>query len=494
MIRPVFPGPMTHPGTRTAARVGDQVLERAVGPALAGASPVPFWLDDPGRPPRLPAFVGPARVDLAVVGGGYTGLWTALLAKERDPDRDVVVLEAAGCGEAASGRNGGFVESSLTHGFANGVARWPDEMPTLLRLGRENLDAIEATVDRHGIDCRFERTGGLTVATAAHQVAELTELAAQRQAMKEDVVLLDAAAARRRVASPTYLAALAEPDSALVEPARLAWGLRRACLAAGVRVHEGTRVDGLHRSDDGVRVSTSSLAGHGQLHAAHVVLATNAATPLLRRLSLMTVPVYDYVLVTEALTADQLDAIGWAGREGIGDAGNQFHYYRRTRDDRIVFGGYDAVYHYGSRVAARHDVRPQSFATLARHLWETFPALEGTRFRHAWGGVIDTCTRFSAFYGTAVGGRVAYALGFTGLGVAASRFAGEVVLDLLAGVSSERTALRMVRERPLPFPPEPLRWASIRATTWSLARADARGGQQNLWLRTLDRLGLGFDS
>ena len=232
----------------------------------------------------------------------------------------------------------------------------------------------------------------------------------------------------------------------------------------------------------------------GPVHARRVVLATNAFPPLLRRLRLMTVPVYDYALMTEPLTADQREAIGWRGREGVSDLGNQFHYFRTTRDGRILWGGYDAIYHYGSGVEEEYDQRHETFETLAGTFVTTFPQLEGLGFSHAWGGVIDTCTRFAAFYGTALGGRVGYALGFTGLGVGATRFAGDVLLDLLAGADTPRTRLEMVRRKPLPFPPEPLRWAGIEATRRSLARADANGGRENLWLKAMDRLGLGFDS
>jgi len=223
-------------------------------------------------------------------------------------------------------------------------------------------------------------------------------------------------------------------------------------------------------------------------------LATNAARPLLRRLRLMTVPVYDYALMTEPLSAEQREAIGWQGREGISDRTNRFHYFRTTRDGRILWGGYDAIYHFGSRQRAAYEQRDATFETLAENFFTTFPQLEGVQFTHRWGGVIDTCTRFTAFHGTACAGRVAYALGFTGLGVGATRFAAEVALDQLAGLDTPRTRLRMVRERPVPFPPEPVRWAGIRATTWSLAQADRNEGRENLWLRTMDRLGLGFDS
>lgn len=459
--------------------------------ALAEAEPSAFWLDDPARPEPEPPWRGAGEADLVVVGGGYTGLWAALRAKEREPARDVVLLEAGVCGDEASGRNGGFASASLTHGFGNGRARWPEELAPLDRLGAENLRAIGETVARHGIDCRWEESGELLVATADHQ---LEDLAGQASAMRDaghDVRLLDAAGAQAEVASPTYVGALSDPDSTcLVEPARLAWGLRAACLSLGVRIHEGTRATGLERDGAGVAVLTE----HGRVRAGRVVLATNAFPPLLRRLRLMTVPVYDYVLATEPLSAEQRAAVGWRGRQGVGDAANLFHYYRLTRDDRILWGGYDAVYRYGSRIDRRAEQQGSTHATLAEHFFTTFPQLEGLRFSHRWAGVIDTCSRFAAFFGTAYDGRVGYALGYTGLGVAATRFGADVVLDLLDGEDTERTRLRMVREKPAPFPPEPLRYAGIQLTRWSLARADARGGSRNLWLRALDRAGLGFDS
>jgi glycine/D-amino acid oxidase-like deaminating enzyme len=174
--------------------------------------------------------------------------------------------------------------------------------------------------------------------------------------------------------------------------------------------------------------------------------------------------------------------------------GNQFHYYRLTADHRIVWGGYDAIYHFGHAVRAAYDQRPATFLRLADHFFTTFPQLEGIGFSHRWGGAIDTCTRFCAFFGTAHRGRVAYALGYTGLGVAATRFGARVMLDLLTGQPTELTQLEMVRSKPLPFPPEPLAYLGVQATRWSLARADRHSGRRNLWLRALDAAGLGFDS
>jgi glycine/D-amino acid oxidase-like deaminating enzyme len=463
------------------------VVRRSLADAVAGV----LWLEDPARPQPLDPQSGPIETDLVVVGGGYTGLWTALRAKERDPGRDVVLLEAGECGWQASGRNGGFAAASLTHGYHNGQARWPEELAALDELGAANLAAIGETIERYGIDCGWERTGELDVATADHQVEELAQAAEELREHGHDVRLLEAAETRALVDSPTYLAGLHDPHGvALVEPARLAWGLRAACLSLGVRIFEQTSVTSVH--DDGGRMEVET--DRGAVRGRHVALATNAFPPLLRRLRLMTVPVYDYVLATEPLSADQRAAIGWRGRQGVGDTSNLFHYYRLTREDRVVWGGYDAVYHYGSRIAPRLEQAGDTHETLARHFLETFPQLEGIRFTHRWAGVIDTCTRFSAFFGTAYAGRAAYALGYTGLGVAATRFGADVMLDLLDGEETERTRLRMVREQPLPFPPEPARSLGINLTRWSLERADHRAGRRNLWLRGLDRLGLGFDS
>jgi glycine/D-amino acid oxidase-like deaminating enzyme len=459
--------------------------------ALQGASSTPLWLDLPDRPPARPRLDGDVRCDLAVVGGGFTGLWAALLALEEDPARSVVVLEGARIGWAASGRNGGFCAASLTHGLGNGIARWPSEMPDLLRLGHENLDAIAEAVARHGIDCNLERTGGLDVAVAQWQVEELREVNEAALELGERSELLDAEATRALVDSPTYRAGILDPDGmAMVEPAALVWGLARAVESLGGRIVEGAAVTGWRDNGDTVQLDTAT----GKLRAGRVVLATNVFPSLVKRARSFVVPVWDHVLATEPLSADQLSAIGWSGRWGVGDAGNQFHYYRLSRDNRLVWGGYDAIYYFGSDLSNARARSEHTEAMLLEHLVHTFPQLDGIAITNTWGGAIDTCTRFSPFWGRAMGGRVAYVSGFTGLGVGSSRFGAQVCLDLLAGRDNERTRLSMVRRKPLPFPPEPLRWAAIQMTRRSIAKADEADGRRDVWLRTLDRLGLGFDS
>ena len=448
------------------------------------ASPLPFWLDRP-RPAEEPPLDGDVEADLAIVGGGFTGLWAAIQAKEDDPGREVVLLEAETAGWGASGRNGGFVDASLTHGLLNGAARFGQELDALEALGRENLDGLKAALARLRIDAAWQESGMLSVATRPHELDELEEEAALLRRYGWVAEVLNRDALRAEVASPTYLGAVLQRTGvALVDPGALALGLRRAALELGVRLYERTPV-----------LDAELRTPGGRVRAARVLLATGAYPPLTRAIRRLVAPVYDYALVTEPLSAEQRRAIGWERGQGIADRGNRFHYYRLTPDGRILFGGYEAVYRFGNRVddvgLNRH---PPTHKLLARHLVETFPALAGIAVTHAWGGAIDTCSRFCVTFGRALGGRAVYAVGYTGLGVAASRFGARTALDLLDGADTERTRLKLVRTRPLPFPPEPARWAVIQATRRALARADERGGRRGPWLRLLDRVGLGFDS
>ncbi|MGV0746426.1 NAD(P)/FAD-dependent oxidoreductase [Mycolicibacterium sp. XJ870] len=460
--------------------VDPALVDRALAASISGS----VWLDLPR--PHYPALTNSASCDLAVIGAGYTGLWTALHAAERHPDWRIVLIDGNRVGWAASGRNGGFVDASLTHGKENGKSRWPNEIDTLEAMGMDNLDGMQADIERLALDVQWQRTGMLTVATEPHQVGHLAESAEAGEG-----TLLNTEKVRAQVRSPTYLAGLFEPDTcAIVHPAKLALELARACADAGVHIHEHTTARSINSGGAVLRIDT----GEAVITARQAVLATNVFPSLLRRNKFHTVPVYDYVLATEPLTDEQLDRIGWRGRQGVGDCANQFHYYRLTMDNRIVWGGYDAVYRFGGKVKADYEDRPATYRKLAAHFFLTFPQLDDVSFSHRWAGAIDTNTRFCAHWGLAREGRVAYTNGFTGLGVAAARFAADVCLDLLAGAGTPRTQLEMVRKRPLPFPPEPLASIGIQATRWSLDRADHAAGKRNLLLRTLDRLGLGFDS
>ncbi len=460
--------------------------------AYADAEVRPFWLAQlPAREPS-PPLRGATEADLCIVGGGFTGLWAALHAKADDPGREVALLEAETIGFGASGRNGGFAIGSLTHGLENGLARFGDEIELLERLGRENMAGYVADLERHGIDCDYEPTGELTPSVAPYQDEWAAATAALYGRFGYDVeVFADAAAMRAEVDSPTYRGGAWIKDAGgVLDPAKLTLGLYEAARRAGVRVYEGTPVEALKETGDRVVTVTPT----GTLTARRVVVGTSAYPSPVRSVRRYIAPVYDYALMSEPLSAEQMRAIGWGRRQGIGDGGNRFHYYRLSADNRILWGGFDAVYRYGGPVRPSLDDHDETFARLAQNFRVTFPQLEGLRFTHRWGGAIDTCSRFSVFFGTTLGGRVAYAAGYTGLGVASTRFGARVALDLVDGRETDATRSRYVRRKPLPFPPEPLRSGIIQLTRNRLAAADARDGRRGVWLGLLDRLGLGFDS
>jgi glycine/D-amino acid oxidase-like deaminating enzyme len=456
---------------------------------------VSYWLDASPAGPAQPPLRGDASCDVVVLGAGFTGLWTAIALTDTDPSLRVTVLEAVSVGYGASGRNGGFCQASLTHGLANGIRHFPDELELLEREGRENLAAIETFIRANGIDCDFERTGDLSVADQAYQVDELRAWVDEAAAWGEELVFLDRAAVREEVHSPRWQAGLFRPPAqgrdALVDPAKLVRGLARVAAERGVAIHDGTRVPHVERRAGGVEIRTAMGA---VVRADHVVVATSAYSGWLRRLSSQFVPVYDYAIVSEPLSPDQRASIGWRRRQGMSDSNNQFHYFRLTADDRILWGGYDAVYYANNGVGPAFDQRPATTDKLEQQFMAAFPQLGGLAFPYRWGGAIDTTTRFTVTFGQALGGRLTYSLGYTGLGVGASRWAAGVVRDFILRPDSDLLKLRFVQTPPIPFPPEPLRSLAVNTVRWELDRADRNEGRRGLLLRTLDALGIGFDS
>jgi glycine/D-amino acid oxidase-like deaminating enzyme len=458
--------------------------------------PVSYWLREPAPtgtadPPLAPG----ARldVDVAIVGAGFTGLWTALALTDTDPDLRVAVLEMETVSFGASGRNGGFCEASLTHGLGNGIRHFPDELEILEREGIDNLQGLIAFTREHGIDCDLEETGTLALADQPYQVEEWRAWVDEAAEHGEQLEFLDGEAARAEVHSPLWQAGLYRPPGrdVLLDPAKLCRGLARVARERGVAIHEGTPIRHIARRAGGVTLTSAAGA---RVRADHAVVATSAYSGWLDRLGSSFVPVYDYALVSEPLTAEQREAIGWRRRQGLSDGNNQFHYFRLTADDRILWGGYDAIHHPGSRVAPELDARPASFARLEAQFFRAFPQLEGLAFPYRWGGAIDTTSRFTVTFGTLLGGRVVYALGYTGLGVGASRWAGGVVRDMILRPGEDRLRLRLVTSPPIPFPPEPLRSLTVDLVRRELDRADRDGGRRGLILRAMDAIGVGFDS
>ena len=456
---------------------------------FSDAKSVPFWFTTvPVTADCAPASQD-ATYDLAIVGGGFTGLWSALKARERNPDAKIAVLEGKRCGQDASGRSGGFCAPSISHGASNALTRYPSEAETLIRLGQENLDDFARDLERYEMQGEFERAGKLNVATTPWQIEGLHSMAQNYSRFGIAHELLVGDALKEKLDSPVYSAGLFEPSYGLVNPAKVVSELRRVCLSQGVEIFENTPVTSLKRDDDMMGVQTPSA----YIRAKQVILATNSANPLLKRLSMSFIPIYDYSLMTETLSEEQWASIGWLGSHGIADSGNQFHYFRKTADNRMLWAGFDAIYHYGSDRNDELLQRPESFALLADQFVLAFPTLADVKFDFKWGGIIDTSARTTFFSGLAHRGQVAYAMGFTGQGVTASRFAALTMLDRLGSLNTERTRLKMPRRFAIPFPPEPLRSAAVKLAQKSLAQEDATG-KRGRFLKLLDTFGIGFDS
>lgn len=462
---------------------------------VSDAKPAIYWTDRDGdqsaAPPTEQHLQGSAKADLVIIGSGFTGLWAALQAVEESPGRDVLVLEAECSGFGASTRNGGFCEASLTHGLDNGLAHWPAEIDTLLEMGEDNLEELLATLDRFGIDASVERTGQVSFATEPWQVEDLKSYVETAVDHGENVIFLDGDAARGQVNSATYLAGAWDTDgAAMVDPGLLTWGLRKVCSELGVRFYDNSRVTEVEPNPTTLTVKTA----HGRVEASRVLVATNAWAQPEREMRRYVIPVYDHVLMTEPLSVEQMASIGWQNRQGLADSGNQFHYYRLTADNRILWGGYDANYYKGNGIGPAYETQTDSHVTIAGHFFETFPQLEGLGFSHRWAGPIGTTSKFTAAFGTKHHDRLAWVAGYTGLGVGASRWGARVALDLVDGIDSERTRLTMVTKKPMPFPPEPIRNTVVQFTRRQIAKADHNQGKPGMWLRLLDTFGVGFDS
>ncbi len=450
-----------------------------------------FWLDQAARPERLRPLAGDQRCELLIVGGGFTGMWAALQAKEKNPALDIILIEASEIGDGASGRNGGFLSHKLAHGEMNAEYHFPGESEKLAKLGQQNLRELIETLDRYGIDARYERTGNIAVTTQHSQNQTAAETAENARKAGEDAIWLSEQQVREKVNSPTYCGGIwyRGGQDGLVDPAYLCWGLKQTLISLGVRVFEGTPLLRLHSTSGGMQVDCPEAS----VRCGKVLLATNAFRNPIAKARRLVIPVWDYVLATEPLSPAQREEIGWKGREGLSNIANMFHYYRMTHDHRITWGGGTTVcYYYGNGADPRLSDSRKRYVQLAKEFLETFPQLQGIRFTHRWSGIIASSTRFCMTPGTAFDAKVAWSIGYTGLGVGATRFGARVGLELLGYDPSEILEMQFVRKPSMAWPPEPFRWAGVTLTRSEMARADRNDGRRGLWLKLLDRLKLGF--
>ena len=428
-----------------------------------------LWHDtaDDDWVPR-PALPGDLDVDVAVVGAGFTGLWTAYYLKRADPSLRVVVLEREVAGFGASGRNGGWCSALFPASVAWLAARYGEERAVAQhRAMQATIAEIAQVVAAEDIDCGFTKGGTVVVARTPQQLdrarAEVTE--ARRWGFGEDdLALLGADEARTRLAAAGVLGATYTPHCAAVHPARLVRGLARAVERLGVTVHERTPVT---RIEPGV-VTTPT----GRVRAEVVVRATEGFTAQLPGLRRTLAPVYSLMVATEPLTQDVWDRIGLRARETFADHRHLVIYGQRTSDGRLAFGGRGAPYHFGSRIRPEQDRDPAVFAALHRVLVDLLPAVGGAAFTHAWGGPLGIARDWCASVGLDRGTGLAWAGGYVGDGVSTTNLAGRTLADLVLERDTDLVRLPWVDHRSPRLEPEPLRWLGINAGLRAMQFAD----------------------
>jgi glycine/D-amino acid oxidase-like deaminating enzyme len=422
---------------------------------------VSFWWAGLGGPMPRPPLPGPIDADVCVVGAGYTGLWTAYYLARAAPGLRIVVLEQRFAGFGASGRNGGWLVNSVTGGRERYVRSHGPEAAARLQAALTGaVDEVIRVAAAEGIEADVVRGGELTVATTDAQWARLRSVGAG----DEDLQLLDADAVRRRVAVAGARGGTWQPHAARVQPAKLVTGLARAVEARGVAIHDDTRVT---RVAPG-RVETD----RGAVSARIVVRATEGFTARLPGERRTWLPMNSSMVVTAPLPPSTWDAIGWAGREVLGDAAHAYIYAQRTGDDRIAIGGRGVPYRFGSRHDADGATPAGTVSALAAALGRLFPALRGVTVDHAWSGVLGVPRDWSATVGLDRATGLAWAGGYVGTGVAATNLAGRTLADLVLGRDTELTALPWVDHRVRRWEPEPLRWLGVRALYTAYRAAD----------------------
>jgi glycine/D-amino acid oxidase-like deaminating enzyme len=430
-----------------------------------------LWLDQLADDPLVPraALPGPLEVDVAVVGAGYTGLWTAYYLRRADPGLRVAVLEREIAGFGASGRNGGWCSAFVAmdrERLARRAGR--GAIIALQRAMFDTVDEVGRVAEREGIDCGYVKGGALQVATTPVQLARLEAELRHARAWgtgTEDQRLLERDEAERRVRVPGMLAAAFTPHCAALQPARLARGLATAVERLGVPIYEATRVTGIRSG----RADTT----RGPVKAEVVVRATEGYSATLPGARRAVLPLYSLMLATEPLPQGAWDRIGWAGRETMAAGGHLFTYAQRTGDDRIALGGRGAPYHFGSRIRPGYDLDGRVHARLQSALAQLLPPAAGARITHRWGGPLGIPRDWTASVGLDRATGLAWAGGYVGDGVAAANLAARTLADLICGHDSELVRLPWVQHRSRPWEPEPLRWLGVNTGRSLAASADA---------------------
>jgi glycine/D-amino acid oxidase-like deaminating enzyme len=450
-----------------------------------------YWLATRTPVPAEPLH-GDTDADVAIVGAGLTGLWAGLTLKQLDPGCSVRIVEQGTAAYGASGRNAGMLSETVDHGHGLAIQHFGEaEARRLAGLGERNISGMYDDLARWRIDCDLERTGRLMVALTEAQLEECRrtiDVARQLGLMSFDA--LDRDAVRQELHSPLYLGGVRVSGGGILNPVKLVDGLVREARRQGVLVHEQSKVLSVVAEGAGARVRT----GDGTIRARKVILATSAYTHhLLPEVLTRFIPLYDYVLVSEPLTPAQWQVLGWERRQGVTDLRTFFNYYRPTADGRVLWGTSEAAYWGDNRVDQSCDHSESHYRSLQESWRRHFPGLSGLRWEYQWGGAICSTTRMTPYFSSASRGRILYGLGYTGHGVGTTRLGGQILAHMALGRASDLLDLQLVTRKPFPYPPEPLRGMAVSLVTRGLRRVDA-GEPPSLFLKVLDRFGLGFSS
>ncbi|MCE2511421.1 MAG: FAD-dependent oxidoreductase [Acidimicrobiia bacterium] len=429
-----------------------------------------MWLDTfPGSLDPRPALDGDTDADVAIVGGGFTGLWTAYYLLGLDPTLRVAVIERDVCGFGASGRNGGWVVGELAAGIEKYAAL--ADLPASLRLARavfDSVDEVGRVAAAEGIDCGYHRGGVIRLARNRPQAGRQAAEVAHHHELgltPDEIRLLSADEARGYANATGVLGGIFYAPCAAVDPARLVRGLAEAVERRGAKIYEQTAAAAVEPG----RV----LTDRGTFRAEVVVRATEAYTRDLRGRRRQLLPVYSLMIGTEPLPQSVFDDIGLADRPTFADDRYMVIYGQRTADDRIAFGGRGVPYLYGSRISPAVERHHRSHERIHATLVDLFPALSEARITHRWGGVLAVPRNWTPFVHFDRAAGTAGAGGYVGEGVAPSNLAGRTLADLITGTDSERVDLPWVGVRHRRWEPEPLRWLGVRTSRWILAAADA---------------------
>ena len=445
-----------------------------------------YWLDSLEAVDDEPALAADISCDLLIVGGGFCGLWASIHARQTDPQRDVVLIEAKSIANGASGRPAAIMSTSVMHGIDNTERMFPNEVEALEKLGRENMDGFKATVEEHKIDCDIEWGGEMVVSIGDEGLDVVDKDYDLYIKYGHDAQKLDKQQIQSEIKSPIFHGAVwSKKRSGTVHPGKLVRGLKVLAKKLGVKIYENTAHIDNSYSANLIRVETANA----QITAAKVLLATNAWGAGHKKIKTRVAAIRDRILVTEPLTDSQMEKVGWTNRQGIYDTRTQLNYMRLTADNRILFGG-RLEYFFGNNTDPVQDKQAAPYIRLVQSFYRTFPQLkEEIRFSHAWSGPIGLTTRMAVHYQRYHKGNMVYAGGYSGFGVTASRFGARVGLAILDGVDIPETRMSFAKTIPNYIPPEPFRWIGAKVTMYALDTVDEKGGWRKPWIWLVQKMG-----